>query len=242
MSDRHCTRAGYDSTGRYHVPKWTPPVPKPDAVRIGTVYQDEETGEYVMPADFAGEPELRWKPEACGDQCPECRAAPGTPHNQACGTNLEHGEPLIKDTPYRFVPTHPLEGPPIADCTVFPVRETAAEEETHGRYFPGGAYRDDDAGKLDYEGFLSPLVLQAFGEYMERHRHQSDGRLRDSDNWQAGIPREQYVKSLLRHVHDLWLEHDGFQSRDGIDEALGGVVFNALGFWYELLMERRGLR
>lgn len=32
-----------------------------DTARIGTVYLDEETGEYVMPADFAGDEELRWR-------------------------------------------------------------------------------------------------------------------------------------------------------------------------------------
>jgi hypothetical protein len=34
-----------------------------EPARIGTVYQDPETGEYVMPADFAGDKELRWRPE-----------------------------------------------------------------------------------------------------------------------------------------------------------------------------------
>jgi len=29
--------------------------------RVGTVYYDEATGEYVMPPDFFGEKELRWK-------------------------------------------------------------------------------------------------------------------------------------------------------------------------------------
>lgn len=29
--------------------------------RIGTVYLDEDTDEYVMPPDFAGDEELRWK-------------------------------------------------------------------------------------------------------------------------------------------------------------------------------------
>ena len=46
------------------------------------------------------------------------------------------------------------------------------------------------------------------------------------------------MKSLLRHAIDLWLEHDGFESRDGIDEALGGLLFNAQGYWLELLKER----
>ena len=109
-----------------------------------------------------------------------------------------------------------------------------------GRYFETGAYRDTDAGKNDYEGFLDPLVIEAFGDYMTKHRLQSDGEMRDSDNWQRGIPREQYMKSAWRHFLDLWQEHRGYASRDGIDEALGGLVFNILGYWHEHLKE--GLR
>lgn len=108
-----------------------------------------------------------------------------------------------------------------------------------GRYFEGGAYRDTDTGKPDYAGFLSPLVIKAFGEYMDRHRLQSDGTIRDSANWKAGIPREEFFKSAWRHLHDLWMEVDGYESRDGLDEALGGLLFNVMGFWYELLRERR---
>jgi len=33
---------------------------KPVPVRVGTVHFDEATNEWVMPADFAGEEELRW--------------------------------------------------------------------------------------------------------------------------------------------------------------------------------------
>lgn len=107
-----------------------------------------------------------------------------------------------------------------------------------GRYFEGGAYRDTDDGKHDYEGFLSPLVIRAYGDYMHKHRRQSDGRLRDSDNWQRGIPRAEYMKSAWRHFLDLWLEHRNHRSRDGIDEALGGLLFNIMGYWHELLRER----
>lgn len=112
--------------------------------------------------------------------------------------------------------------------------------EYTGRHFATGAYRDSDEGKNDYEGFLSPLVIQAFGDYMTKHRRQSDGEIRDSDNWQQGIPSAEYMKSAWRHLHDLWMEHRGFESRDGIDEALGGLLFNVMGYWHELLKERRG--
>ena len=67
------------------------------------------------------------------------------------------------------------------------------------RTFDTGATRDTDDGKLDYEGFISPLVLERFARYMHTHRLQPDGTLRDSDNWQKGIPRDQYIKSAWRH-------------------------------------------
>jgi hypothetical protein len=115
-----------------------------------------------------------------------------------------------------------------------------SEPSVTGRRFVSGAYRDADAGKPDYAGFLSPLVIQAYGEYMDRHRVQSDGRLRGSDNWKAGIPRDVYLSSAFRHFHDLWMEHEGYESRDGIGEALGGLLFNVMGYWHEHLKEQRG--
>lgn len=109
------------------------------------------------------------------------------------------------------------------------------------REFDTGATRDDDSRKLDFEGFLSPTVLQAFGVYMNGHRWQG-GQLRDSDNWQKGIPLDAYMKSLLRHVLDLWLIHrngEPIMRPDGelvgLQEALGGVMFNVQGYWHEHL-------
>jgi hypothetical protein len=49
------------------------------------------------------------------------------------------------------------------------------------RKFKSGALRDNDTDKIDFEGLLSPLVLERFGEYMHRHRNTADG-VRDSDN------------------------------------------------------------
>ena len=101
------------------------------------------------------------------------------------------------------------------------------------RTFESGATRNSDNEALDYEGFISPVVLKVFGEYMHKHRLQADGNLRDSDNWQKGIPQEQYVKSLIRHTHDLWMENRGFKSREGRLDAICGVLFNAMGWLYE---------
>jgi len=105
------------------------------------------------------------------------------------------------------------------------------------REFDTGATRDIEEGKNDYEGFLSPAVLQAYGDYMTKHRVQADGELRPSDNWQQGIPKDVYIKSALRHIMDLWLEHRGYPSRDGIEAALGGLLFNIMGYWFESLKE-----
>lgn len=105
------------------------------------------------------------------------------------------------------------------------------------RYFKTGAYRDVSDEKLDYEGFLNPLALEEFAKYMHHHRKQSDGKMRDSDNWQLGITKETYIKSAWRHLHDWWLEHRGYKSREGLKYALCGVIFNAFGYLLEVIRE-----
>jgi len=109
------------------------------------------------------------------------------------------------------------------------------------RKFETGATRDGDADKLDYEGFLSPLALRRYAEYMHRHRVQADGKLRASDNWQKGIPFNAYIKSLWRHFIDLWTLHRGLPAVDQKDghaiskeEALCAIIFNAFGYLHEL--------
>jgi hypothetical protein len=107
------------------------------------------------------------------------------------------------------------------------------------REFETGATRDDDANKPDYEGFLSPLVILEFGKYMLKHRQQADGAVRNSDNWQKGIPVNAYIKSKWRHFLDLWLHHRGYNmlSRDSIKEALCADLFNTMGYLHETLKE-----
>lgn len=106
------------------------------------------------------------------------------------------------------------------------------------REFTTGATRDTDENKLDFEGFLSPLVIERFAEYMQTHRKQTDGNLRDSDNWQKGIPIDEYMKSGWRHFFDLWKEHRGIKSRDGIEIALCAVMFNVQGYLFEILKKK----
>jgi len=113
------------------------------------------------------------------------------------------------------------------------------------RVYETGATRDTDEGKLDYEGFLSPLVLERYAEYLHKHRRQSDGQMRDSDNWQKGIPLETYMKSAWRHFIAWWKGHrgippvdKGIPPVDGIEDALCGLIFNIMGYLHELLKKR----
>lgn len=116
------------------------------------------------------------------------------------------------------------------------------------RQFGTGATRDTDSGKYDYEGFLSPVVLQRFAKYMHQHRIQSDGKLRDADNWQKGMPVDEYTKSLIRHVMDLWLIHDGYAAvrpengeRVEYEDTLCAILFNVQGLLYERLHRPAGM-
>jgi hypothetical protein len=113
------------------------------------------------------------------------------------------------------------------------------------RTFKTGATRDSEAGKPDYEGFLSPRVIERYGRYMNRHRLQADGSIRDSDNWQHGMPLHVYMKSLWRHFLDVWKIHRGLSARDSktgdaidIEDACCAVMFNAMGYLHETLKQR----
>lgn len=110
------------------------------------------------------------------------------------------------------------------------------------KQFKSGATRNIDVNKFDYEAFVNPEALHAFGEYMHSHRKQRDGSLRDGDNWQKGIPFRTYVKSLVRHTIDLWRMDRGY---DVVNPDTGqphtkqelccAIVFNAFGYLKELI-------
>lgn len=106
------------------------------------------------------------------------------------------------------------------------------------RTFDGGATRDTEDGKLDYEGFLSPAVLGEFAYYMHKHRVQSDGTLRSADNWQKGMPRDVYMKSMFRHFMDVWFAHRGLATEASQMEALMALLFNVQGYAFEILNDR----
>jgi hypothetical protein len=109
------------------------------------------------------------------------------------------------------------------------------------RQFETGATRDVDTNKYDYEGFLSPLVLERYGQFMHKNRLQKDGKLRDSDNWQKGIPQSAYMKSGWRHFMEWWRLHRGPDKQHGdlygdrIEDALCALMFNVMGYLHEHL-------
>ncbi len=110
------------------------------------------------------------------------------------------------------------------------------------REFKTGATRDSDETKNDYDGFLDPIVIERYGNYMTKHRKQADGKLRDSNNWKKGIPKEAYMKSMWRHFLDVWFIHTGYKRFDKqrneeitMDEALCALLFNIMGYLFEIL-------
>jgi len=112
------------------------------------------------------------------------------------------------------------------------------------RTFNTGATRDQDSAKLDFEGFISPLVLRAYAEYMHKCRLRNipaGDTIRASDNWQKGMPSESYAKSMIRHVVEAWLILDGFEARDekgnvlDLEKVLCAIMFNVMGLLYERL-------
>lgn len=109
-----------------------------------------------------------------------------------------------------------------------------SNEMAHAREFGTGATQDDQEQKPDYEGYLSPLVIERFGQYMMAHQHTSTG-FRASDNWQMGIPIGEYIKSLWRHFMALWKTYRRSHAVD--QEAACAILFNTMGLLHETLKD-----
>jgi len=115
------------------------------------------------------------------------------------------------------------------------IDDAGVKAEGSIKTFDTGATRGNDENKMDYEGFMSPIVLERYAKYLHKHRIQADGKIRDSDNWQKGMSKTTYIKSLWRHFIDVWKSHRGYWIKENIQDALCGVIFNAMGYLYELL-------
>jgi hypothetical protein len=112
------------------------------------------------------------------------------------------------------------------------------------RTFETGATRDTDEGKPVFGKFLSSRVLRAFGRYMHKNRIQSDGKLRDGDNWQKGMEPDVYFESKFRHDFDLWDLHRGIPVFDKkgqpvtVEDACCAILFNVQGYLHEWLKDQ----
>ena len=93
--------------------------------------------------------------------------------------------------------------------------------------FSTGATRSSE-NLYDPSGFLNPRVLQLYCEYMERHRIQKDGKPRDSDNWQRGMPSSRAYRSLLRHAFDVWLISRGYAPKSADCADISTIRFGSL--------------
>lgn len=109
------------------------------------------------------------------------------------------------------------------------------------RQFGTGATRNSDEGKYDYEGFYHPLVMERYAAYMNKHRKQADGKLRDSDNWQKLFGENHLnvcMKSGFRHFHDWWKQHRGFTGQDTLEDSICALIFNAQAYLLKILLDK----
>ena len=122
-----------------------------------------------------------------------------------------------------------------------PIRtfDSGATMESYTR----GATRTACETKIDPEGFFSPLVMLRYSEYMHKCRVQADGTLRDSDNWQGGIPLWRYMKGKWRHFLDTWLMHRGYKkvTTEGLNlqDCLCAELFNTMGYLHVVLCKEK---
>jgi hypothetical protein len=134
------------------------------------------------------------------------------------------------------------------------------------RVFSSGSTRDTSEGKFEYYGFIHPLNDYSFSEYMHKHRKQSDGNLRDSNNWWKGFGKDVPLQSLVRHLEDLKLLHTGYfvyeEKKDGecrrivrskkiknleenckeitLEECCNAIRFNVEAYKLEIIKEKYG--
>lgn len=133
----------------------------------------------------------------------------------------------------------------VYGATIEELQEACVREVGTVRTFDTGATRDTAEGKYEYARFFDPRVMRSVAAFMHKHRAQSDGALRAPDNWKKGIPLQTYMDSLFRHVMDLWEIHEHGEAKRpetseavDIEETLCAVVFNAMGYMFELQKQK----
>jgi len=104
------------------------------------------------------------------------------------------------------------------------------------RTFDTGATRDTTEGKLDIHRFLDRKVLLRYCGYLNDHRMQSDGQLREPDNYKKGIGQDVYMASMTRHFFSVW---GGFEEGKIDQDELCALMFNVMGMLFEEMRDGR---
>lgn len=73
---------------------------------------------------------------------------------------------------------------------------------------------------------------------MHKHRFLKDGSVRASDNWQLGFDDASFSKSGLRHFMAVWRIMRGWPAEESLEDALGGLLFNANGLAHQFEKRR----
>ena len=110
------------------------------------------------------------------------------------------------------------------------------------RTFDSGATRDTDQGKLDYEAALSPIVLERYLQYIQKHTILPDGSKRGYDNWQQMFGEKHFnvcIKSAFRHFVDVWKQHRGFKGQDELENSICAAIFNMQAYLFKLLKDKQ---
>lgn len=102
------------------------------------------------------------------------------------------------------------------------------------RQFSTGAVRDLADTKADMVEGVSWLALHKFAKYMD-NKATRYGR----GNWKKGIPPEEYLKSLVRHLQKFISEWEYGISEEH-DDHLSAILFNLQGIMHELELYRMG--
>jgi hypothetical protein len=95
------------------------------------------------------------------------------------------------------------------------------------RSFTSGAIRDIDQGKPNFPECFSYLAFWRYGEYMRKASSKYG-----ENNWQKGIPAEEYEKSLMRHLVRYFANKQG-ASLEPDQDHLSAAMFNLMGLMHE---------
>jgi hypothetical protein len=166
--------------------------------------------------------------------------------NNTLGVTVHPGLYAPLDADRRHEPQgigEPQESPIGSSGEAQAVGNTLHGDAGNIRQFDTGATRSADAGRYDPEGFLSPLSIERYCQYMGKNQIQADGSVRTSDNWQKGLPIPSYMKGMWRHFLHLWTRHRGYPVQDekaaaDIEEDLCALLFNVQGMLHEVVKAR----